>query len=434
MEQILYDQNPHWAGERYDGFIARTVLPELLQLLKLEEILVLKGVRRCGKTTLFFHLINHLLENVDPQSIFYINLDDPYFTPLNEDATNLYQILQTAEKITGKHVQYLFLDEVQNMHQWEKFVKSTYDSKKFKKIFITGSNSALLESQYATLLSGRYVEQAIYPLSFKECLYNQNIKNKLSLIKEKPKVLAIFENLLYYGSFPKSYLEQDEKLKRKILTSYYNTILLKDCIAANNIRDGNLVSQLAHYLITNAGARYSYNSIANSLGSNEKTIKDYIHALENGLLIDEVKTFSHSLRKQARQNKKCYTVDNGLITAIGFQFELIHGKLFENLVYNELKKCGANEIFVYFDNKECDFIVKQGPTCIAIQVCHTLTGHSQKREVDGVKLAMAETRAKYGYIITYDQEQDIENNIFAIPFWKLFAFIDDVDQLFSVHA
>ena len=175
------------------------------------------------KVNLFYG--SHLLDKQDAKSILYINLDDPFFTPLNEDAKNLYQIVQTAEKITGRRVEYLFLDEIQNMYQWEKYVKSVYDSKKYKKIFVTGSNSALLEGKYATLLSGRYIEQSVFPLSFKECLLDQGITDMLTLIKEKPKVLALFEDIVNHGSFPKSYLEPEANLKRKILTGYYNTIL-----------------------------------------------------------------------------------------------------------------------------------------------------------------------------------------------------------------
>jgi len=431
MDTILNIQNPHWSGKPYDGFIQRAVLPELLDLISLDEIQVLKGVRRCGKTTIFFNIISHLLTTTNPKSIVYANLDDPFFTPLNKDAKNLYHIIETAEKITGTRCEYLFLDEVQNMHQWEKFVKSVYDSKKFKKIFITGSNSALLEGKYATLLSGRYIEQTVFPLSFRECLRNDGVADKIALLNEKPKAFALFEKLLNYGGFPRCHLENDPHKKRKILTGYYNTILLKDCMSANNIRDQKLMAQLAHYMISNTSARYSYHNIAKAVDSNEKTVQDYIHALEQGLLLDEVRNFSYSLKKQARANKKGYCVDNGLINAIAFQFDIKHGKLFENLVYNELQKCGATEIFTLFDNKECDFIVKHNTRCLAIQVCHSLTTQSRNREIEGIKMALDSTRAERGIIVTFDQDEHIAQNIDAIPFWKLFALTKDVDALFS---
>lgn len=111
MKEILTDQNPHWTGSYYDGFISRAVLPELLSLLSLDEMLVLKGVRRCGKTTLFLQIINHLMDQIDPKKILYVNLDDPFFTTINEDPKNLYKIVETAETLIGNRIQYLFLAE-----------------------------------------------------------------------------------------------------------------------------------------------------------------------------------------------------------------------------------------------------------------------------------------------------------------------------------
>jgi predicted AAA+ superfamily ATPase len=430
MEKQLIDQNKHWSGEEYDNFIPRKVLPGLIKMLSLHEILVLKGVRRCGKTTLFHALINHLAKTTSAKSILYINLDDPYFTAVNEDAKNLYLIIETAEKITGTKVEYVFFDEIQNVLSWEKFVKSVYDSKLFKKIFITGSNAQLLESDYATLLSGRYVDQSVFPLSFKECLEHKDIRDTMTLIQDKPMALSIFENMLHFGGFPRSYLEPDESLKRKILAGYYDTILLKDCIAVANVRDARLMMQLAHYMVSNVAARFSYNKIAVALESNENTIKEYIHIMTKGYLFDEVMNFSFSQKKQARGNKKAYCVDNGIISAVAFQFQLIHGKLFENLVYSELLKKSASEIYMINEGKECDFIVKHHGECIALQVCYSLTPQSRQREIDGARLGMNHSRARKGYIITYDQDEKIEDDLVAIPFWKCFGVIDDISELF----
>lgn len=430
MDKILSEQNPHWIGERYDGFMQRAMLPVLLEQIELEEMLVLSGVRRCGKTTLFRHLINHLLSTANPRSILYINLDDPFFAAVNKDAKHLYEIVETAEKINDHKIAYVFFDEIQNVTAWEKYVKSVYDSRIFKKIFITGSNAQLLESEYATLLSGRYIQETIYPLSFKECLQNRNITDKLTLLREKSTALSIFENLLHYGGFPRAYLEKNKKIKRKILTGYYTTILLKDCTAANNVRDVRLMSQLSHYVLTNVSARYSYNKLSQALDSNENTIKEYIKALEKGFLFNEILNFSFSPKKQIRGSKKAYCIDNGLITAVAFQFQLIHGKLFENLVYTELKKQGADEVYLFNEANECDFIVKQQDQCIAIQVCHTLNAASRQREFKGLALGMEKSKASKGYIITYDQEEKVSDNMFVIPFWKGFGLMTSIEELF----
>lgn len=173
-------------------------------------------------------------------------------------------------------------------------------------------------------------------------------------------------------------------------------------------------------LLTNVGTRYSYNNLTEYVGSNEHTIKDYITVLHNGFLIDEIQNFSFSLKKQARGKKKTYCVDNGLINAVVFNFFPNDGQLLENLVYNELRKSGISDIFVYHESKECDFIINVNGQFIAIQVCHTITPKNRTREIEGLKLGMTTSRAQRGIIITYDHEETVEDNIEIIPFWKYF--------------
>lgn len=175
MEQVLQLQNPHWEKGLYDDLMYRDVFAELKSQLSMSEIMVLQGIRRCGKSTLFKLLINELMQTTEPKRILYVNLDDPYFTDLYQDPKNFYKIKQAAEKLVGSEFEYLFLDEVQNIIMWEKFVKSMYDSNIYKKIFVTGSNSSLLSGRYATLLTGRYIKHHIYPLSYNEILTSKNI-------------------------------------------------------------------------------------------------------------------------------------------------------------------------------------------------------------------------------------------------------------------
>ena len=289
-----------------------------------------------------------------------MNLDDPYFDAAAVDAKYLYKVIESAERFTGIKIQYLFLDEIQNVKAWEKFIKSVYDSGIFKKIFITGSNSSLLQGEYSTLLSGRYIDHCIYPFSILEIFQYHNLVDSLIQIKEKPKMLALLDLLLVDGAFPEVFLQSDPYLKRKILVSYYETILLKDCIAQENIRNSRLIRELSHYMVTNISSDYSYHSLTKVLDSNEHTLKDYMSVLQRGFLFDEVKNFSYSLKQQAKGRKKAYCVDNGLISAIGFNFSSNKGKLFENLVYAELKKIGYKTIYLLSENKSCDFIIHEG--------------------------------------------------------------------------
>jgi predicted AAA+ superfamily ATPase len=430
MENILVQQNQHWHKGAYDGLIARDCLPALINLFNLQEIMVLLGVRRSGKTTLFRLLMNHLTQSCDPKSILYVNLDDPFFDESAKDAKQLYKIIETATRHTGVTIDYLFLDEIQNVNAWEKYVKSVYDSNVFKKIFVTGSNSNLLHGEYATLLSGRYVHHTVYPLSFYEVCYHHEMTDRQALVINKPKVLALLDNALVYGTFPEVFLQKDKELKRKILINYYETILLKDCIYQEKLPNPRLARELAHYLITHITSQYSYNSIKSYLDSNEHTIKDYLAALTFGFLFTEIKGFSYSLKTQSRSKKKIYCVDNGLISSVAFQFSGNKGQLFENLVFCELQKIGCSNIFVFNDKKECDFLVNYYSQYLPIQVCYQITADNREREIQGAQLAMHEVKSAVCLIITFDQEERVDEKTFIIPMWKLFFECRTPEDLF----
>lgn len=420
MEEILVTYNKHWRKEKYSGIFNREVLNSILNKLKLKEIQILIGIRRSGKSTLFKLLINYLSDIVSPESILYLNCDDPYFTDLWKDAKELYRIVETAEKITGKAVLYLFLDEVQNIKNWEKFVKSVYDSEKFKKIFITGSNSNLLQGDYARLLSGRYVLDQVFPLSFKEILKNNGINEYIDLIKFKTDVQRLFENILFYGSFPELLKTDDAELKREILIAYYESIILKDCIVNHNIRDVRTFKNLTFYLSSNISSLYSYNSLAKAIESNENTVKDFISIIEDSLLMKEIRQFSYSIKNQTKSKKKIYSIDNGITNTISFKFSENRGKLFENLIYSELIKNGYNEIYFSQKQKECDFIIRKNKEYIALQVAYEINNKNRDREILGLCGAMEEFNIKTGFIVTFDMEEKIKKNIYMIPFWKIY--------------
>lgn len=420
MEKALIAQNRHWNNEKYPHLFGRDLLTAITKKMQAKEIQILLGVRRSGKSTLFKLLINYLLEKTDPLSILYVNLDDPFFSDIWKDAKELYRVVETSEKITKKKIRYLFLDEVQNVNGWEKFVKSIYDADTFKKIFITGSNSSLLKGNYARLLSGRYMTDHVYPLSFQEMLNAQGIQSYKDLISSKPKVLGILDDILLYGSFPEVFKTGDRDLKREILLNYYETIILKDCIANHNVRDIKTFKELAFYLISNISSLYSYNSLARAVKSNENTVREFINILEDSFLMHEVKNFSYSLKAQSRAKKKVYCIDNSFLNTISFKFSDNKGKLLENLVYTEFLKDGFREVYFYHENKECDFILKTGKKLYAIQVSYEVGASNVEREIDGLRSAMKKLDIQRGYVITYDTEMQLDKNINIVPFWKIY--------------
>ena len=414
MEKVVLSQNKHW-NKPYAGLYDRDIFSSLVKHLDVKHIQVLQGIRRSGKSTLFKLLINYLSLEIDPQEILYINLDDPFFIPYSEDATKLHDVIQTAQKITQKKITYLFLDEVQAINGWERYVKSVYDNEAFKKIFITGSNSSLLNGDLASLLTGRYLSIKVYPLSLKEILKINDIRTYMQLIEQLPKVLGIVDNMIKYGSFVEI-VDNKEEFKREILSSYYDTILLKDCVANNAIRDVKSFKELSYYLLSNVTSLYSYNSLAKAIDINDKSAKEYVSYLEDSYMIDELKHYSYSLKEQNNSKKKIYSNDNGFLS-LSYSFSENSGKMLENLVYTELIKAGY-EVYFYNKNFECDFIaIKEGKS-VAIQVCYELHNKNRKREVGGLTKLPFEVDEKC--IITYNQSETIDN-IAVVKFWEYFG-------------
>ncbi len=414
MEKVILSQNKHW-NKPYIDLYERDVFSNLIDRLNIKHIQVIQGIRRSGKSTLFKLLINHLSLEIDPHEILYINLDDPFFIPYSNDAAKLHDVIQTAQKLTQKKITYLFLDEVQSINGWERYVKSVYDNEEFKKIFITGSNSSLLNGELATLLTGRYLATKVYPLSLKEILKINGITTYMQLVDNSPKVLNIIDNMIKYGSFVEIY-DNKEEFKRDILSSYYDTILLKDCVANNAIRDVKSFKELSFYLLSNVTSLYSYSSLAKAVDINDKSAKEYVSYLEDSYLVDELKHYSYSLKEQNNSKKKIYSNDNGFLS-LSYSFSENSGKLLENLVYTELIKDGYG-VYFYNKNFECDFVaIKEGKS-IAIQVCYELHDQNRKREVGGLTKLPFEVDGKY--IITYNQSETLDN-IKVVKFWEYFG-------------
>jgi predicted AAA+ superfamily ATPase len=419
MDHVIIQQNPHWTGQKYPDLFHRTALENLLKQSKTRHIQVLTGIRRSGKSSIFRLLINELLNTNNPKSILFLNMDDPvYYTAWNNPSA-LYSIVEAAEKVTAEKVQYLFLDEIQSVHGWEHYVKSVYDSHVFKKIFVTGSNSSLLQNDFSTLLSGRYYSNEIFPYSLKELLFIHGISDSYSLIKEKPKVLGLLDDCIEYGCFPEIKSLYDTQLRRELLKSYFDSIILKDCVSRHQIADIGTFKKMLLYLMSNIGTLYSYNSLGKAIESNENTAKKYLNILTDCYVLSDITNFSLSQKITSRNAHKLYSIDNGLINAVAYRFFDNMATLFENFVYNELQKQKNEEISFINNMGECDFIVKNGFDYHAFQVCYQLTPTNQKRECAGFDKISAQIKVNRKVILTYNQEQQI-GDIEVIPVWKFF--------------
>jgi predicted AAA+ superfamily ATPase len=422
MEATLLRLNRHWEGQKYPSLYERILVENLKKKKDLPHIQVLTGIRRSGKSTVFRLMINDLINSgANPKEILLLNVDEPFFTFLWENAAGLYQVVEAAEKFTGVKVKYLFLDEIQQVKDWELFAKGAYDTQRFSKIYITGSNSDLLQNRFATLLSGRYFANTVRPLSLREWMALHGFSDRYATVARRPELLRLLDSYMKYGSFPEIVLNPpDDDVKIELLNSYYESIVLKDCIVYNQVRDRSLFYRLLHFLLSNAGAPFYYSSLAKAVGSNENTVRNYLEYAHRSYVISDITNFSFSLKEETRSQHKVYGIDSGLMNAVGFQFIQRSGMLLENMVYNELINAGYEAIsFVRQQAGECDFIAKREGQFHAFQVCHELTPLNQARETAGFnvfgKLSVASKT-----ILTCNQENTVDN-VRAVPFWQFFG-------------
>jgi predicted AAA+ superfamily ATPase len=423
LKEILIQQNPHWQDDFVlESFVDRKLISKIK--LKSKFIEIITGVRRSGKSVILKMLIDKLIKEkkCNRNEILFLNLDYPQFIGLYENVIMLDEVISNAEELTGTKIKYLFLDEIQNIVNWEKWVKAIYDEKIFKKIFITGSNANLLNSRNITRLSGRYFNYENFPFSWNEFLLAKKqkfFKKEINNLVIKNRLLRKFDDYLVNGGFPEVIIEKD----LEILNSYYQTILQKDVLNEVNPKNTIKLKELAYWLITNQTSFFSYNKLGKLLGIDETTVDRYIKLLENSFLMFELKKFDTSLRKQMINPKKIYLIDNGIAGQIGFNFTKDKGVLLENLFFLELIRQNSKEnVFYHFDKKECDFVVKDGLKIKdAYQICWELNEENKVREVDGLLDALGKYKLKVGYIITRNQEMEIKKDkkiIKIIPIWK----------------
>jgi len=419
MEQAIINQNPHWSGKRYQNLQERSLNDTLLSNLQTKHIQILTGIRRCGKSSIFRMLINELMEQTNPKSILLLNMDDPLYYEIWENSAMFYNLIELTEKLTGEKVKYLFIDEAQAVRGWETFVKSVYDSDVFAKIFITGSNSSFLQNEYSTLLSGRYLDNTVFPYSFKEILFHNGIYSYLDLASQTPKVLRLLDDCLEWGCFPEIKALKNNDIKSNLLKSYFDSIIMKDCVLRYSIADIAMFKKLLLYSVSNAGAICSYKSLGAAVGSNENTAKKYINILSDSYILQDVSNFAFSLKENVRNSHKIYVADTGLMNVGSYRFWDNKAKLFENFVFNELQKQKSEEITFANNDGECDFLVKNGLDYQAFQVCYRLTPTNQKREYTGFDKISEQVKLKRKIILTYNQEEQI-GDIEVIPAWKYF--------------
>ena len=399
--EIINDWN-YWHRD-FEQYIPR---PKYLKKIKLfrtsGEIIVITGIRRSGKSTLLKLEMEKLANHVDKKRLLYLNFEDPRFTD-NLNTKTLDMIIETyRENINPEGEVYLFLDEVQNVDGWEKWVRSAYELKKAA-IYVTGSSSTLLSGETATTISGRYLKIDVYPLTFREFLLFRKVEciTINDYLDNKIEINSLFSEYIRYGGFPKIASIPEEELKKEELMSYFSTILLKDIVARYRLRNYDMLKKLVEYILTNDAKRNGTHSISKALKYNYETTENYINYLKQVYLVTELRNFNYSLKKQLASDKKYYAIDTGFVNTVSFRFSENLGRLYENIVFNELIRRGKNIFFLNEGEYECDFIIQEGTDITsAYQVCYDLNQENPERELSGLVRACKKFALMKGYIIT----------------------------------
>lgn len=406
LKNIIFDQKNLLLNSEY----VKRKLP--VEFLQTNEIVVISGIRRCGKST----LLQQIREG-NKEKDYYLNFDDERLIQFKVEHFQL--LFETFIELFGVQKTFYF-DEMQNITGWEMFVRRLHDYG--NKVYITGSNASMLSRELGTHLTGRFITYELYPFSFDEFLeFNgkKHLKENIYSTEAKSELQSLFSSFVNFGGFPAYLKSQNDNY----LKSLYETILYRDVMVRNNLTSEKELLELVYFLASNVSRLSSFNSLAKTIGvKNASTIKNYLEYLQNTYLIFQISKFDYSLKKQIQNLKKTYFIDQGLVTKLGFLFSSEKGRILENVVFIELIRRGL-DIYYYSGKNECDFLVKQGTKIVqAIQVCYSFDSPETKtREINGLTEAIETYSIDEGLILTNDYSEEIkigDMKIQILPVWK----------------
>ena len=356
--------------------------------------LIVSGIRRCGKST----WLQQIYKGIDKPAIF-LNFEDPRLAGF--DLQDMNRIHEIAVK---QNSTFYFFDEIQNIFQWEKFVRFRLDEG--YQIFITGSNASLLSGELGTKLTGRHIRKEMFPFSYQEFIAFKNMN------ADNNSVLSYMKS----GGFP----EFIKSGNPDILMTAFNDIVIRDIAVRYNIKNTGLLLQLAEWLVSNTAKLFTANSLRKIININSSsTMSEYLSYFVYSYLFFFVPKFSYSHKSQIVNPKKIYCIDNGFVVTNAISFSDDYGRLLENMVFIQLRR-QFTDIYYFSEKKECDFVVfNKGKMVALYQVCSKMDQNNMEREVDGLFEAMQFFKVESASIITLNQKEIFQKNgktMIVLPF------------------
>lgn len=398
---------------------SRLIVPRISLLNQQKDLcLALTGVRRSGKSSLTVQLAQGRLGET-----FFFNFEDPIFFP-GASVEVIDQLLSLYEEETGKAPKLVILDEIQNVQGWERWVRKAIDLGNYQ-IVVTGSSSQLLSSEIATAISGRVIEQTIWPLSFSEYLIFLD-----KTPSTKGTWLRTLENYLRWGGFPKVILTPDENDRIILLKQYLSDIVLRDVVARHSIKSQRALHQVVSFYLTGLSCLHSYNSLRKAFEISIELASTLTGYLTQAFLVFEVSRYHPNLKVQVRDPKKIYVIDTGLRTVSLQSDREDWGRLAENAVYLELRRRNE-QVFYFKQNQEVDFVITElGKPVDAIQVCYCdlEDQETREREINALLECLQALELSSGKILTLSLEDEFLKNGKRIQLIPLYQWLSK-DQL-----
>ncbi len=424
MLDILLNWNRWGTNPLHPGH-RRTVLDKLCKLISAPEIIVLTGMRRSGKSTILYQMMSFLEEqNIPKEAMLYVNFEDPGFsnhlTPQLLD--KIYRVYR--EEVFPEGKAYIFLDEIQVVPEWERWVSTRNETENIK-IWVSGSSAKLMSRELATLLTGRHFAIPVYPLSFSEYLRFLSIDapSRPLPYQAPPKIQAALNQYLSWGGLPRVAISQDDFEKRTLLQSYLNDILFKDIALRHNIRQINLLRDLAVYLFTQTSCLISYKRLANIYNVSQDIIHAYCDYIEEAFLVHFIPICSLKMADQQRNPKKLHVHDLGFRHIANLSALYEKGKLIETAVYHALNQQENDGIFYWKKTHEVDFVVRRGVDFDQfIQVTHSIENKDTlQREINAlIEAHQYYPQAKKIFIVEQwgNFSDEIPDFIQVMPLWR----------------
>jgi len=393
--------------------------------LKSKKIISLIGVRRSGKSSILFDIVQKLRQSIPKENIIYINFEDDRLYPLEVGSLNLllesYFELYPNKK--NENI-YLLLDEVQVVQNWEAYVRRVYDNENIA-LYVTGSSAKLLSSEIATSLRGRTISFEIFPFSFKEYLAYKKIDTNFYSSKSLAFIKNSLESYLVDGGFAET-IDEEKSISRKILSDYLELIVYKDIVDRYNITNRSLLKILNKYCFTNIATLVSFNKLYNEFKSqgfklSKDTIYNYISHLEDAYTVFSVPIYRNSIKEEQRNPKKIYAIDNGFKKIYDYAIGEDKSKLYENIVFLHLRT-RTKEIYYFKEKQEVDFYAQIEGKKVLINVSFKIENEKTKqRKLGGLLEAMEYFGLNESYLITEDVDEVVkieDKKIVILPLYK----------------